>query len=382
MIAKELFLTNEWIDVYTELGITNTSDVFIQNKSAGPVFVWPKDSLPISDMDGAHLSIGENITTNAAGEKLYIKGRGNVFVSQITTAPVNVTLPPEAFTINVGATVGVSNTDANAVPIRFGAVVSANNSTIVQLASNQTFTGVADEVTQFGTILIAVHSNGASAQNGLKFQTSNDQVSWYSLEEYTFSGPGVSVYSMSPGGKYFRITYTNGGAATAGFYIHTTYKQGYVKPSSHRVGDNITGENDAELVKAVLTAEMPNGNYTNINSTAGGNLKVSMEEFDPGFGYLPVEASGRPTVARNTASTTASTNIVLTASVRRIAIYARTADIRFKLGTGAQTANAATDHYLPKATRVVFAVPTNANIAVIREALETVNGLVEITELV
>lgn len=382
MIAKELFLVNEWIDVYTELAIEDTKDVFIQNKSAGSVYIWPKDSLPLKETDGAHLAVGETIVINAAGEKLYIKGRGSVFVSQITSAPVTVTIPPESFTINVGAAVEVSNTPENAVPIKFGAFVSANNSTSVQLASNQTFTGVADLVTEYGTVLVTVRSSVASAANGLKFQTSNDQVSWYSLEEYTYTGPGVSVYSMSPGGKYFRVVYTNNGSATSGFYIDTTYKQGYVKPSSHRVGDNITGENDSELVKAVLAAEMPNHTYTNINATSGGNLKVSMEEFDPGFGYLPVEATGRPTVARSVVSSSVSTNTALTASVKRIAIYARTVDIRFKIGTGAQTANANTDHYLPKATRVVFAVPLNANIAIVRDSLETVNGLVEISELV
>ena len=327
MIAKELFLSNEWVDVYTELGISNTSDVFIQNKSAGSVYIWPKDSLPLKDTDGAHLAVGNTIVTNAAGEKLYIKGLGSVFVSQITTAPVTVSIPPESFTINVGAAVGVNNTPENPVPVKFGAFVSTNNSTTAQLAANQTFTGVADLVTEYGTMLVAVYSNASSAVNGLKFQTSNDQVNWHNLEEYTFNGPGVSVYSMSPGGKYFRVVYTNNGAATTGFYIHTTYKQGYVKPSSHRVGDNITGENDAELVKSVLAAEMPNGNYTNINATSGGNLKVSMEEFDPNFGYLPVEASGRPTVARSAASATVSTNIALTSTVRRIAIYARISDI-------------------------------------------------------
>lgn len=382
MIAKELFLSNAWIDVYAELGIANTSDVFIQNKSAGSVYIWPKDSLPLKATDGAHLGVGNTIVTNANGEKLYIKGLGSVFVSQVTTAPVTVTVPPESFTVNVGAAVEVSNTPENSVPVKFGAFVSANNSTTAQLSANQTFTGVADQVTEYGTILVAVYSSSSSTANGLKFQTSNDQITWHNLEVYTFNGPGVSIYSMSPGGKYFRVSYTNNGAATTGFYIHTTYKQGYVKPSSHRVGDNITGENDAELVKSVLAAEMPNGNYTNINATSGGNLKVSMEEFDPSFGYLPVEASGRPTVARSTATTTASTNIALTGSVRRIAIYARISDARLKIGTGVQIANAATDHYLPKNTRVVFAVPANANIAVVRESMETVNGIVEISELV
>jgi hypothetical protein len=380
MIAKELTLNNQWIDVYTELGIENTLDVFIQNKSNGSVYIWPKDSLPLKSTDGAHLSAGETTVINASGEKLYIKGTGNVFVSKITSTPVTFTLPPEAFTINVGASVAVSNTTENPIPIKFGSFVSSNNSTAAQLTANGVFTGVADEVSEYGTIIIAVRSNGASAQNGLAFQTSNDQTNWYDLEQYTYMGTGITVYSMSPGGRYFRVRYTNSGSATAGFFIHTTYKQGYVKPSSHRVGDNINGENDSELVKAVLTAEMPSGTYTNINATSGGNLKVSMEEFDPNFGKLPVETTGTPTVARSAASTDTSTNIALTSTVRRIAICARTVDIRYKVGTGAQVANSSTSHYLPKNTRVLMSVPSSPNIAVIRDSLETTNGLVEISE--
>lgn len=381
MIAKELVLTNQWVDVYAELGIENTLDVFIQNKSNGSVYIWPKDSLPLKSTDGAHLGSGETTVINAAGEKLYIKGVGDVFVSQITSTPATFTLPAEAFTINVGAAVAINNTTENPIPIKFGSFVSTNNSTSAQLAANAVFTGVADEVSEYGTIIIAVRSNGVSAQNGLAFQTSNDQVNWYDLEQYTYMATGIGVYSMSPGGRYFRVRYTNNGTATSGFFIHTTYKQGYVKPSSHRVGDNISGENDSELVKAVLTAEMPNGAYTNINATSGGNLKVSMEEFDPNFGKLPVETEGTPTVARSTASTDTSTNIALTSSVRRIAIYARTVDIRYKVGTGAQVANASTSHYLPKNTRVLMALPSTPNIAVIRDSLESTNGLVEITEL-
>lgn len=381
MIAKEVTLVNAWLDLYAELGIDNTKDVFIQNKSQGPIYIWPKDSLPLKDTDGVHLKAGETTVINAAGEKLHVKGLGNVYAGLITSNPVTITLPAEAFTINVGASVAVNNTPETAVPVKFGGLQSVNNSTSTQLTANQTYTGVADLVSDYGTILVSVYSSLPSVTNGLKFQTSNDQVTWHNLEEYTYTGGGASVYSMSPGGKYFRVVYANSGAATTGFYITTSYKQGYVKPSSHRVGDNISGENDAELIKAVLAAEMPNGNYTNINATAGGNLKVSMEEFDPNFGRLPVEPNGRPTVARSTASTTTSTNIALTGSVRRIAIFARTSDIRYKVGTGVQTANASTDHYLHKNTRIVIAVQANANIAVIRESMETSNGIVEISEL-
>lgn len=382
MIAKEIILANTWLDLYTEMGIENTKDVFIQNKSQGPIYIWPKDSLPLKDTDGVHLKAGETTVINAAGEKLHVKGLGNVYVCLITTSPVTITLPPEAFTINVGASVAVNNTPETAVPVKFGGFQSVNNSTVTQLAANQTFTGVADLVSDYGTILVSVFSNLSSAANGLKFQTSNDQVTWHGLEEYTYNDGGASVYSMSPGGKYFRVVYTNSGASTTGFYIATSYKQGYVKPSSHRVGDNITGEHDAELTKAVLAAEMPSGNYTNIHATAGGNLKVSMEEFDPDFGYLPVETTGRPTVARSAAITTVSTEFVLTSTVKRIAVYARNADIRYRIGTIGQTANAATDHFLPKDTRVLMAVPLGAHIAVIRDAEEQHSGNVEISELV
>ena len=53
MIAKEITLYNEWIDLYAELGVSNDKDIFIQNKSLGSVFIWPKDSLPLNDANGA-----------------------------------------------------------------------------------------------------------------------------------------------------------------------------------------------------------------------------------------------------------------------------------------------------------------------------------------
>ena len=89
MIAKELVLTNQWVEVYAELGIDNTNDVFIQNKSSGPVRIWPKSGLPISNTDGIHLATGDTTVINAGGENLHIKGNGSVFVSQITSAPIN-----------------------------------------------------------------------------------------------------------------------------------------------------------------------------------------------------------------------------------------------------------------------------------------------------
>jgi hypothetical protein len=94
-----------------------------------------------------------------------------------------------------------------------------------------------------------------------------------------------------------------------------------------------------------------------------------------------VEPLGIPTVARQLAATTTSTNTALTANVSRISIRARGCDIRYVVGVGAQTANASTSHFIANGERLDIAVPIGSNIAVIRESGATVNGTLALTEL-
>lgn len=93
------------------------------------------------------------------------------------------------------------------------------------------------------------------------------------------------------------------------------------------------------------------------------------------------EPLGVPAVARQISATNANTNTVLTSTCRRISIKARTADVRYAVGTSAQTANATTSHYIEMGERLDIAVPAGANIAVIRDTAATVNAVVCITEL-
>jgi hypothetical protein len=55
--------------------------------------------------------------------------------------------------------------------------------------------------------------------------------------------------------------------------------------------------------------------------------------------------------------------------------------MRYVVGTGAQTANASTSHFIAQDERLDIAVPAGATIAAIREAAATVNGFLDITEL-
>ena len=93
-----------------------------------------------------------------------------------------------------------------------------------------------------------------------------------------------------------------------------------------------------------------------------------------------VEPLGKAGVARQLAAGATSANTALSDGVYRISMRASTADIRFAIGSGAQTASATTSHFIAKNERLDFAVPIDANIAIIRDG--STNGTLELTELV
>lgn len=93
---------------------------------------------------------------------------------------------------------------------------------------------------------------------------------------------------------------------------------------------------------------------------------------------LPVDSVGRVGVARQLAAGSTSANTALTATCRRISMRAVGADIRYSIGSTAQTATG-TSHFIAKTERLVIALPETPNIAVLRDA--STNGTLEVSEL-
>lgn len=104
-------------------------------------------------------------------------------------------------------------------------------------------------------------------------------------------------------------------------------------------------------------------------------------QVDP-TGRLETDPLGIPSVARQLTVSTTSASVALTATCKRISIRARGADMRYAVGTGAQTASATTSHFIAQDERLDIAIPLNCTIAAIREAAATANGSLAITELV
>ena len=104
--------------------------------------------------------------------------------------------------------------------------------------------------------------------------------------------------------------------------------------------------------------------------------------YDSGSSKINVDTLGMATLSRQLAVTATSDSVALTATCRRVSIKARGCDMRYVIGVGAQTANAATSHFIEAGERLDLAVPAGATIAAIRESAATSNGSLAITELV
>ena len=178
---------------------------------------------------------------------------------------------------------GVVDADGNSV-VALKTKLCTNNSTSTPLLADGVFTGTAGTMNGYASILITVFADVASVTDGLSIQFSNtaDPYDWHESDTYTIAAGAYKTFTLQPVDAYFRLIYTNGPADQTSFHINVQLHSVAPKPSSHRMADDISGQDDAQLVKSILAAERPGsaGVYTNIQATNGGNLKVSIEEFD------------------------------------------------------------------------------------------------------
>lgn len=158
--------------------------------------------------------------------------------------------------------------------------VSTDNSTSTPLTGDELYTGVWEIISNFGVVVVTLISDKASATNGFMIEFSSDGINVDIYDNYTIPALTGKTFTFQTACKYFRIKYTNGTTEQTYFRLQTTLKPYYVKPSSHRIQDAITTDDDAELVKAVITGKNPAGNFVNFQSTTSGNFKVSLEEFE------------------------------------------------------------------------------------------------------
>jgi len=166
----------------------------------------------------------------------------------------------------------------NGLYVHSTGAIDADNSTSTPLIAGGSFNGSAVEIIDESVICVSVYSDQDSASGGLVISQSTDGTNWDHTDVYTITGGEGENYTINPHAKYYKIDYTNNAVTgQTEFRLQSILKATYVKPSSHRVGGDISNQDDAELVKAVLSGENGNGQFHNVKTTADGNLTVSDE---------------------------------------------------------------------------------------------------------
>lgn len=158
---------------------------------------------------------------------------------------------------------------------RINGETDLTNSTSKVLGAAGVYTGQACLCRDCAAIYVNVYSDQSSATDGLEIQQSTDGVNWDFSDTYTITGGDAEQYTINPSAAYYRIVYTNGATPQTEFRLQVNFKYVNVVASSHRIQDEISNEDDAQLIKSVLTGENGGGTFKNVKVTTDGNLSIS-----------------------------------------------------------------------------------------------------------
>lgn len=172
-------------------------------------------------------------------------------------------------------------------------LLSPENSTTTPLLAGATFTGTAVDLKDYVTVNIVIKASHASATDGFCIDFSNDGTNWDITECHTIPAATGEAHLSRAKGRYCRVRYTNGITNQTYFRLATVFKNTAVSMTYEQLSVDVDDTHDAALVRSVLAGKKPSGDYTNIQATTSGNLKVSIEESTPPSALL----SGRKTVA-------------------------------------------------------------------------------------
>ncbi|MEE8307076.1 MAG: hypothetical protein V3R81_07405, partial [Gammaproteobacteria bacterium] len=247
---------------------------------------------PVTD-NGGSLTIDGSVTADlGANNDVTIDGSG---VVRAEDAPHNTDdTGIMALGVRNDTLAALADTDGDYTPLQVDAngalwvkaqnddALSTANSTTTPLSGGATFTGTGEDCLGFASVTIQISASHDSATDGMTFQFSIDNTNWDDTYLFTYTAAeGARRFQFPTTAQYFRLVYTNGGTPQTHFRVQTIHHRQNVLTSIHRIIDNENPDRSAQIVKAAIIAQAAgSGDFVPIASTAGGNLKVAVEEFD------------------------------------------------------------------------------------------------------
>lgn len=158
--------------------------------------------------------------------------------------------------------------------------VNTETATTGALWAVNTWTG-AGEQTNYSHVAVSLQTDETGT---LYFDFSVDGTNWSTFPTAGFAiASGVhEMHTATKMGRYFRPRFVGSGGRSY-FRLFTYYSDSSLHLNSPLNAD-ILPDSDAQITKSVLIAQAAgSGDFTNIQSTAGGNLKVAVEEISDGL---------------------------------------------------------------------------------------------------
>ena len=183
--------------------------------------------------------------------------------------------------------------------------IDAKNTFCKTFAPNEVWTGEWVNTVPFGTIVVGIHATTASAVNGLAVEYSADGVTKIQQDDFSISANNGKTFSFGMANAYYRVSYTNG-ALASNVCLQSILKNSPIKESTHRISQPIVGDDDAPLVKSVLTGERDDRVFGNAKLDNEDRLQVSSQPYL--FGIAEGAIAGHKSLIRCGTRTSISAN--------------------------------------------------------------------------
>jgi len=158
--------------------------------------------------------------------------------------------------------------------------VSVENSTTASLAANGIFSGASEDVSGFVSVDITILADTDSANQGLLFEFSQDNITFDYSESFTILAGVGSFYSLAPRAKYFRLSYTNGPTGQTSFALSAVYYPIQRSIYIQNLDTDVPAQKGVEVVRSVIAAQKSGAvsdTYTNLQATNSGILRVVID---------------------------------------------------------------------------------------------------------
>lgn len=176
--------------------------------------------------------------------------------------------------------------DTGAASVSVVGVVDSSNSTTIPLGADEVFTGEPFDVLNYGIYFVSVFSDVASSSDSLSIQQSHDGANWDHTDDFAIPANKGKNFSINPFAKWARVEYKNGPDAQSIFRLQAVAK-GNSKPSSHRIQDSIIDDDDAELMKSVITGQGPDSIFRNVKTNIEQAISVTNFLVEVSRGNIP-----------------------------------------------------------------------------------------------